>query len=160
MNLNLKIIDNFFSKKEFQILQRNVFNLDMRPMKNNNGTYGFRHTFDVDKNNQWLFDKIKQNFFLNKELKVVNASYHLRHNKEKVMAHKDDCAYNFILYLKGQQLMYNGTGFYDKNNNLNTYVGFVENRALFFDGRNNLHTTLPALGESSPRHTINIFYDN
>jgi len=159
MSLNLKIIDNFFSEKEFKILQSNTFNLDMRPMNNENGTYGFRHTFDVDKNNQWLFDKIKQNFFPDKNLKVVNACYHLRHNKEKVMSHTDGPDYNFILYLKGQELVYNGTGFYDKNNNLNTYIGFLENRALFFDGRNNLHTTLQALGESSPRHTINIFYE-
>ena len=44
-------------------------------------------------------------------------------------------------------------------NNLNTYIGFVENRAIFFDGKNNWHTDLQGLGESSPRYSINIFYN-
>jgi len=45
-------------------------------------------------------------------------------------------------------------------NELNTAIGFVENRALFFDGQNNLHTDLQALGQSSFRYTINIFYNH
>jgi len=65
---------------------------------------------------------------------------------------------NFILYLKGKELTYNGTGIYYENN-LNTYIGFVENRAIFFDGKNNVHTDLQALGPSSGRYTLNIFYN-
>ena len=74
------------------------------------------------------------------------------------MPHRDDEDYNFILYLKGKELIYNGTGFYYKKE-LNTYLGFVENRAIFFEGKNVLHTDLQALGESSSRYTINIFYN-
>tara|TARA_R100001510_G_C7645900_1_gene203218 strand:+ start:589 stop:1080 length:492 start_codon:yes stop_codon:yes gene_type:complete len=160
MSLNLQVIDNFFSEKEFNIIQSNISKLDLKIMTNENGIYGFRHTFEKDKDNEWMFAKIKQAFFRKKDLHLKHASYHLRHNNKKVMSHTDGPDYNFILYLKGQELVYNGTGFYDKNNNLNTYVGFVENRALFFDGKNNVHTDLQALGESSPRHTLNIFYDH
>ena len=35
----------------------------MRPMNNDEGTYGFRQNFDVDKNNQWLFGKLNKTFF-------------------------------------------------------------------------------------------------
>jgi hypothetical protein len=65
--------------------------------------------------------------------------------------------YNFILYLKGKEILYNGTGFFD-DKQLNTLVGFKHNRALFFNGRDVLHSDLQAFGESSFRYTINIFY--
>jgi len=74
------------------------------------------------------------------------------------MSHNDGNDYNFLLYLQGKELVYNGTGFYTKKQ-LHSYIGFVQNRALFFDGKNNVHTDLQALGESSPRYTINIFYN-
>ena len=61
--------------------------------------------------------------------------------------------YNCIVYLKGESLTHNGTGFYTKGD-LNTYVGFVENRALFFNGRDVYHTDLQALGPSSPRYSL------
>ena len=126
-------------------------------MVNSYGTYGFRHYFKK-LDNEWLFKKIKKQFFPNINLEVANSSYHLRNNTKKVLAHKDEANYNFLLYLNGKKLIYNGTGFYTKNS-LHTYIGFVENRALFFDGKNNMHTDLQALGESSFRHTINIFYN-
>ena len=156
----IQIKDNFLNEKELKILTDNISRIDYQPMINKDGNYGFRHIFTQDAKNKWLFEKIKKQFFPNIELKMAIASYHWRHNKDEVKAHKDlEKDFNFILYLKGDELTYNGTGFYYKNN-LNTYIGFVENRAIFFDGKNNIHTTLQALGPSSGRYTINIFYDN
>ena len=160
----IQIKDNFLTKKEFNILQNNVDKLSYQPMVNEDGNFGFRNYFEKNNENDWLFKKIKKQFFPNTDLKINSSSFHLRHNHTKVLPHTDyndlnKNDYNFILYLKGQELLYNGTGFYHKNS-LNTYLGFVENRALFFDGKNNLHTNLQALGESSPRYTINIFYRN
>jgi hypothetical protein len=155
----IQIKDNFLTKKEFNLLKSNIDKILLMPMKSGNGNYGFRHTFKKDKQNNWLYKKIKKQFFPNVNLKSNTSCYHLRHNYENVFAHTDrNKDYNFILYLKGKELIYNGTGFYT-NNSLHTYLGFVENRALFFDGKNNLHTNLQALGESSPRYTINIFYN-
>jgi hypothetical protein len=154
----IQIKDNFLTEKELKILNNNVNNILYEPMVNDNGNFGFRHYFNKNLDNEWLFKKIKKQFFANVDLKVCSSSYHLRHNHNKVFSHTDDQDYNFLLYLKGKELVYNGTGFYFKNN-LNTYLGFVENRALFFDGKNNLHTNLQALGESSARYTINIFYN-
>jgi uncharacterized beta-barrel protein YwiB (DUF1934 family) len=94
--------------------------------------------------------QIKDNFLNEKELKILTDN--ISKIDYQPMINKDG-------NLKGDELTYNGTGFYYKNN-LNTYIGFVENRAIFFDGKNNMHTTLQALGPSSGRYTINIFYDN
>jgi hypothetical protein len=155
----IQIKDNFLNKEEFKIVYNNINKVKYIPIENLEGNFGFRHVFEKNLKNDWLFKKIKQQFFPNIDLKVDSFSYHLRHNKHKVMSHQDtENNYNFILYLKGKKLLYNGTGFYSENE-LNTYLGFVENRAIFFDGKNTLHTDLQALGESSPRYTINIFYN-
>jgi len=153
----IQIKDNFLTKKELERLQNNIKNINYKAISNDQGNFGFRCDFKPNSNDNWLFNKIKKQFFNNTDLKVNSCSYHLRHNFNKVLFHTDEDDYNFLLYLKGKELIYNGTGFYHKNN-LNTYLGFVENRALFFDGKNNFHTDLQALGESSPRYTINIFY--
>ena len=154
----IQIKDNFLKEDEFKIITDNLNKIDYHAMSNADGPYGFRHTFPKTLKNKWLFKKIKRQFFPSVKLKINSASYHWRHNKEKVLAHKDlGKDFNFILYLRGNELIYNGTGFYTKNN-LNTYIGFVENRAIFFDGKNNLHTDLQALGPSSGRHSLNIFY--
>ena len=154
----IQIKDNFLTKKELKILQNNIDKVSYEAIKNNDGNFGFRCYFKPHSNDEWLFNKVKKQFFSNTDLKIVSCSYHLRHNFNKVLTHVDVPDYNFILYLKGKELTYNGTGFYTKNS-LNTYIGFVENRALFFDGKNNFHTDLQALGESSPRYTMNIFYN-
>jgi hypothetical protein len=155
----IQIKDNFLNKQELNVILNNINKISYSPMLNNEkDTFGFRYYFDKDSDNEWLFKKIKDQFFSNTDLKIRGASYHLRHNNEKVLSHEDDNDYNFILYLKGKELVYNGTGFYTKKK-LHSYIGFVENRALFFDGKNNTHTDLQALGESSPRYSMNIFYD-
>ena len=157
----IQIKDDFLNKKELEILKNNINKIDYKNIKNVNGNFGFRHNFEKNLDNEWLFKKIKKQFFpyINLNVNLNNSSYHLRHNSKKVMSHVDDeNDYNFLLYLKGKELIHNGTGFYT-NNSVHTYIGFVENRALFFDGKNNIHTDLQALGESSFRHTINIFYN-
>ena len=155
----IQIKDNFLTKKEFKILNSNVDKISYTSVKDGeNDIFGFKHFFKRSSENEWLFKKIKKQFFPNVNLVIDNSSYHLRNNNKKVLHHKDTNDYNFILYLKGKELIYNGTGFYTKNS-LQTYIGFVENRAIFFDGKNNMHTDLQALGESSFRYTINIFYN-
>ena len=150
----ITVIDNFFTQKEFNILSNNLDKILFEPV----GNYGFSHPFEEDESNKWLFDKIKINFFPDENLKPLDCGFRYRHNYKKVLSHIDDYKYNFIGYLKGKELMYNGTGFYNYKKDLDRYVGFVENRVLFFPGDKMYHTDLQALGESSPRYTINIFY--
>jgi|TARA_B100000073_G_scaffold242771_1_gene203668 hypothetical protein len=157
--LKLEVKDNFLSDKEFKIILNNLDRIyfDYRDKGKDDYTDGFRHSFIPDENNKWFFEKIKKTFFPNKKLKPTSCSYHLRCNKIKLI-HKDDKTdYNFLLYLKGKETLFNGTGFF-KEKELDTMISFKHNRAMFFNGRDVYHSDLQAFGESSFRYTINIFY--
>jgi len=155
---DIQVKDNFFSKKEFNILVSNTQHIQLSARQNDDGNYGFRHNFKKPSNDDWFSKKIKDNFFPNLNLEFWEGGYHLRHNKEKPLVHIDpNSDYNFLCYLKGKELMYNGTGFYNDDKNLDRYIGFKENRALFFNSCI-YHSDLQSLGESSPRYTLNIFY--
>ena len=165
--LHLQIKDNFFSNEELKTLVDNLNKITYVPNINENGIYGMSHQFNHTEENAWLFDKIKNNFFPNDQLEILSAGFQMRDNKNKLSPHTDGnttCAkgtfinkFNCLIYLKGQEITYNGTGFYH-NDNLNTYIGFVENRAIFFNGCDVYHTCLQGLGESSVRYTLGVFY--
>lgn len=157
---NITVLDDFLSEKELKILKDNLDKIDYTHTDNGpDNKYGFGHRFYPDETNKWLFDKIKNKFFPDKNLKPTDCSFRLRHNAHKVLPHKDDHVnYLFLCYLRGEEKTYNGTGFYNHNGELDRYIGFVENRALFFDSHI-FHTDLQALGESSPRYSLNIFYE-
>tara|TARA_Y100001937_G_scaffold89099_1_gene120462 strand:+ start:2432 stop:2950 length:519 start_codon:yes stop_codon:yes gene_type:complete len=168
MSLKLQLIDNFFSKKEYDILINNLNKIPYEPASNANGLYGMNHNFEETKENKWLFDKIKNTFLPSfpeiKELGVVAASFQMRDNKGDMSPHTDKgivgeytLKYNCLIYLKGEEITYNGTGFYH-DTNLNTYIGFVNNRALFFNGSDVYHSCLQGLGDSSARYTLGVFY--
>jgi len=141
--IDIAVVDDFFNEKELNILVSNLNRIQLKHGKNDSGTAlgFFSHNFNPDKENKWLFDKIKKTFF-----------------RDKVLPHIDsETEYNFLCYLKGKSLLHNGTGFYNNEGDIDRYVGFKKNRVLFFDS-NIRHTNLQALGESSPRYTLNMFY--
>tara|TARA_B100000035_G_scaffold128817_1_gene109488 strand:+ start:1437 stop:1913 length:477 start_codon:yes stop_codon:yes gene_type:complete len=155
---DIMVVDNFFNEKELNILVNNLDKINYESDQNESGNYGFGHKFNPDETNQWLFDKIKNVFLKEKDLKPLSSAIRMRHNSKKVLPHIDnESKYNFLCYLKGKELMYNGTGFYNDKKDLDRYIGFKENRAMFFDSHI-YHTDLQALGESSPRYTLGIFY--
>ena len=160
--LDLKIKDDFFNQKELNNILNVAKSTPMFPRTNKEGLYGFRNDFKRNKDNQWIFDKIKKEFNLDEKLKPMEnqLSIHLRNNHHKELAHTDLGKYIFLCYLDGEELFYNGTGFYAKSESMNVYVGFIKNRALFFNGKDILHTDLQSLGKSSLRYSLNIFYDD
>tara|TARA_R100000030_G_scaffold38625_1_gene28924 strand:+ start:154 stop:630 length:477 start_codon:yes stop_codon:yes gene_type:complete len=155
---DIMVVDDFFNEKELSILVNNLDKINYKSDENGSGNYGFSHEFDPDETNKWLFDKIKNIFIKDNNLKPLCSALRMRHNAIKVLPHIDtDSKYNFLCYLKGEELMYNGTGFYNDKGNLDRYIGFKINRAMFFNSHIH-HTDLQALGESSPRYTLGIFY--
>ncbi len=157
----ITVVDNFFDEKELNILVSNLNKISFGHAQNARGDkYGFAHSFKENKESKWLFDKIKKNLFKDINLKAISneCSFRLRHNSEKMLPHQDGFSdYAFLAYLKGKELMYNGTGFYNDNKNLDRYVGFKENRIIFYNSLI-FHSDLQSLGKSSPRYTLNIFY--
>ena len=125
--------------------------------------YGYEHHFSVDHfKDDPLLKKIKDTFFQHDDLRPTEIRAHLRHNKAKPLPHRDSEEvsdfFSFLIYVKGDSLLYNGTGFYGQDKKLFAYIGFEENRALFFNAGRMWHTDLQALGESTPRYSLNIFY--
>ena len=154
-------VDDFLDEATLKSLQETLVNLNYKSVKNPDGQfYGMRHTFDESIKDDPLLKLIKQYFFPHRNLEPMNVSAHIRENKKEPLFHIDDDkgnVANFLLFVKGEPLLNNGTGFSHKNQ-LSSHVGFVENRALFFNGMKIPHSDLQFFGESSNRYTLNIFY--
>jgi len=154
-------VDNFLDNDTLKSLQDNLVNLKYEEVKNPNGQlYGMRHTFNKGMHNDPLLKLIKQYFFPHRNLVPRSVSAHIRNNSKEPLFHRDNdkgCCANFLLFVKGEPLLNNGTGFLH-NNQLSSHVGFVENRALFFNGSKIWHSDLQSFGDSTERYTLNIFY--
>ena len=154
-------VDNFLSPETLKSLQENFLNLEYGEVKNPGGqVYGHRHTFPHSFHSDPLLTLIKEYFFPNRNLVPTSVSAHLRQNNKEPLFHVDTNngnTPNYLLFVKGEPLFNNGTGF-AYNNQLSSHIGFVENRALFFNGSKILHSDLQSFGESSERYTLNIFY--
>ena len=154
-------VDNFLDEDTLKSLQENVTKLEYYEVKNPNGQlYGMRHTFYKSIHSDPLLKLIKQYFFPHRNLEPMSVSAHLRENKKEPLFHVDDDkgnVANFLLFVKGEPLLNNGTGFMH-NNQLSSHIGFVENRAVFFNGSKIWHSDLQSFGDSSNRYTLNIFY--
>jgi len=154
-------VDNFLDNDTLKSLQDTLVNLKYEEVKNPDGQlYGMRHTFNKGMHDDPLLKLIKQYFFPHRNLVPISVSAHIRNNSKEPLFHIDDDkgnVANFLLHVKGEPLLNNGTGFLH-NNKLATHIGFIENRALFFNGSKIWHSDLQALGDSSERYTLNIFY--
>ena len=163
-NKNTKFVmfvDDFLEDDTLKSLQDTVTKLKYYEVKNPEGQiYGMRHTFDTSIHNDPLIKLIKQYFFPHRNLEPISVSAHLRENNKEPLFHTDDDkgnVANFLLFVKGESLLNNGTGFMH-DNKLSSHIGFVENRALFFNGMKIPHSDLQSFGDSSNRYTLNIFY--
>tara|TARA_R100000231_G_scaffold83616_1_gene63693 strand:+ start:818 stop:1342 length:525 start_codon:yes stop_codon:yes gene_type:complete len=154
-------VDNFLSIETLKSLQETFTKIGYMEVKNPEGkVYGHRHTFPESFHNDPLLKLIKNYFFPNRNLEPISVSAHLRQNDKEPLFHIDTNkgnVANFLFYVKGKPLLNNGTGFI-YNNQLSSHIGFVENRALFFNGSKILHSDLQSFGDSSERYTLNIFY--
>jgi len=163
-NRNTKFVmyvDDFLTQETLESLQETFQKINYRAVKNPEGqVYGQRHTFPHSFHSDPLLKLIKDYFFPHRNLEPISVSAHLRENNKEPLFHTDyekGNVANFLLFVKGEPLLNNGTGF-THNNQLSSHIGFVENRALFFNGMKIPHSDLQSFGDSSNRYTLNIFY--
>jgi len=154
-------VDNFLDDKTLKDLQHTFVNIKYEDVVMDSGHYyGKRHTFHGEHHKDDPLVKLtKQFFYPHRNLKPISIHAHMRNNEKEPLFHKDtenDCVANFLLFIKGEPLLNNGTGFM-KGNSLSAHIGFVENRALFFNGSKIMHSDLQSFGDSSPRYTLNMF---
>ena len=154
-------VDYFLDEATLKSLQDTVTKLEYQEVKNPEGQlYGMRHTFNKSIHDDPLLKLVKQYFFPHRNLKPLSVNSHLRENNKEPLFHTDHDkgnVANFLLFVKGEPLLNNGTGFMH-DNKLSSHIGFVENRALFFNGLKIPHSDLQSFGDSSKRYTLNIFY--
>ena len=156
-------VDDFLSTESLLSLQKTITEITKYSVaKTPNGdVFGFRYFFtEFDPS---LLKAIKEFFFPTRDLVPVSISANIRSQNnvnEKPLFHIDNTKgniANFLLYVKGEPLFNNGTGFL-YGQDLSAHIGFVENRALFFNGNKIPHNDLQCFGDSSMRYTLNIFY--
>ena len=163
-NRNTKFVmyvDDFLTQETLESLQETFQKINYETVKNPEGqVYGQRHTFPHSFHSDPLLKLIKNYFFPHRNLEPISVSAHLRENNKEPLFHTDydkGNVANFLLFVKGEPLLNNGTGFMH-DNKLSSHIGFVENRALFFNGMKIPHSDLQSFGDSSNRFTLNIFY--
>ena len=166
LNKDLKFIfsvENFLSAPELFELQDNLLKLDyvhLNREDEENTHYGFGCNLNPNENKiKELVKKVKKTFHPHTDLKISQSRAHLRYNNNKPLPHVDYGYYAFLLYVRGESLFNNGTGFYTDEGNLYHHIGFKENTALFFNANKIFHTTLQSFGESTARYCVNIFYE-
>ena len=99
--------------------------------------------------------KIKDYFNIGNIQKMLSY-YFLSFQNTPPIPHQDTGLYNCLIYLLGDTLINNGTGFYEKKGDehiLHTHIGFKENRAIFFSSKI-CHSPLQFAGGSTPRYVM------
>tara|TARA_R100001509_G_scaffold147281_1_gene104602 strand:- start:94 stop:600 length:507 start_codon:yes stop_codon:yes gene_type:complete len=156
-------VEDFLPKDELLHFQKLLPTLDLQHLNRDDGSnihYGFGAFFDPKSEETTILkSRVKNVFHPQNDLKISECRVHMRHNHKEPLPHYDSNKYAFLLYLKGEPLLNNGTGFYNDEGNLYHHVGFMENTALFFNADKILHTGLQSFGESSPRYCINLFFE-
>ena len=156
------IQDNFFSKKMLDKIKIDLSHSKFanRFISNQNTVYQkIYFNVKLTYNHPVVIETIK---ILKKKFNLscstISSNYFLSTKHEQATPHDDRShEYNCLIYLKGNSLVNNGTGFYDKISGggyqLNTHVGFKENRAIIFDSKI-FHTSLQFNEGSGTRYCL------
>jgi|TARA_R100000664_G_C2742461_1_gene130696 hypothetical protein len=162
MKNHIHIQDNFFDSKFIQTLQKELITLEFKHRFSS-----FKHINNYDHNYhhveltedapvvQEVTKQLKTHFNFS-SIKYMQSSYLLSFPNTPAVPHQDESDFNCLIYLLGNPLINNGTGFYieqEGNQVLNSHVGFKENRAIFFDAKI-YHSPLQFAGNSTPRYIM------
>jgi hypothetical protein len=160
----ISIKDNFFKKNLFKKILSNLNNLNWSGnlnILNSKKHPWFASPLKDPKIEKYIIKEIKKLF--NKEIiSFYLINYTLVTKVQNALPHHDlqkNVNYQLLIYLKGDPLIHNGTGFYIKKENnfiLNTHIGFNENRAIFFKA-GLTHSPLTWAENSSKRFSIICF---
>jgi len=154
-SFNIIIKDDFLDKNIHQEIYQKI----------NNYAYSANGNYIENVNHIWFSCPVEKNIeeivknkcekIWNKKFKVNYCSYTMLATVEPIV-HCDlseQCDHQVIIYIKGNTNLHKGTGFY-LNKELNTHVGFNENRAVLWHA-NTSHSPLNwASEDKSKRYSI------
>tara|TARA_R110000803_G_scaffold210465_2_gene282367 strand:+ start:3765 stop:4295 length:531 start_codon:yes stop_codon:yes gene_type:complete len=169
----IKILDNFFKKEDLKMIQDFALNkafytpkyFDGAKVKNKKSHYGNR--FELIKNPELfeLFKKQAESKFKIKIKKLSTASGIDLRNLDHFKPHTDHrtpAKINILIMILGPTAVTNGTVFYEGDENsceLDTHVGFRENRAVFFPS-NKIHSQHASKVPNLKRYTSTLFIED
>ena len=171
------VVEDYFPQETYKLVCENILKVNFTPPPlerrevqeeasgSNGGAYWFQERIssrsDVAK---ICFEQIKPKFFHDPK-KIQTILYTIVSPQKQFAPHVDKQNkgdYQVLIYLIGDEKVNNGTGFYkpDKegNLNLNTHIGFRENRAILFT-KDNYHNNLLWAGDSSMRYSIGFDFE-
>tara|TARA_R100000657_G_C4628904_1_gene77332 strand:+ start:189 stop:707 length:519 start_codon:yes stop_codon:yes gene_type:complete len=166
----IKIVDNFFSKKDLLNVQDFASNkayytpeyteFDNTTERNKENFYGIRWHLNNDKNLKKLFIKQIELKFKIKINSIAKASGIDLRNLDHFIPHTDcESNLNALIMLKGPTAVSNGTVFYYGAIDdcvLDIHVGFRENRAILFPA-DWVHSPHAINDPSIKRYTASVF---
>tara|TARA_R100001163_G_C4975218_1_gene133585 strand:- start:82 stop:630 length:549 start_codon:yes stop_codon:yes gene_type:complete len=166
---HLIVRDNFFKLEFLSKIKNELLNsVFVNRFTDNEGVYQkIYFNIDLDNNHYAVQEVFK---ILNKEynfgVEYLKSYYFLSAKHKEATPHNDkyntdgtenDNYFNCLIYLKGENVLNSGTGFYDLDENnkfsLNRHVGFKENRAIIFDPKI-FHTSLQFNTQSTTRYVM------
>mgnify|MGYP003645424034 CR=1 FL=1 len=160
----IQVEDNFFDEKMFTYLRRHVTTkLTFKPrffdQKVENGSFGNRFEFVNDRDLLDIFVKQAEKTFRLKikQLGDDPGGVDLR-NLDRFTPHADPFKLNILVMLAGPTAVTNGTVFYT-DNQLDTHVGFRENRAIVFPS-NKIHSSHVSVVPNLRRYTASVFVED
>tara|TARA_R100000544_G_scaffold21463_1_gene10625 strand:+ start:225 stop:746 length:522 start_codon:yes stop_codon:yes gene_type:complete len=158
--------DNFFLKEDHLAICKQMTQIEYTPpdkerLKFHKGSYWHYCPLPPKHNLKLLIRKlIKQYFNVNVDPHWQDSNYTMVGAADRARPHIDECLYQCLIYVMGDEKLNNGTGFYTKEKDgsvqLNTHIGFKQNRAIFFTG-GTWHAPLHPFaeeGKSSFRYSI------
>ena len=149
------IKDNFFNENILKRLQNTLPTLSYSAQYN--AIENLNHIWFSCPADEDITDitKDKCEKICNKKFKIRFCSYTMLATVEPIV-HRDlgkETDHQIIIYIKGNTDLHKGTRFY-LNNELNTHIGFNENRAVFWHS-NTMHSPLNwAADDQSKRYSI------
>tara|TARA_R100000455_G_C6177059_1_gene56282 strand:+ start:48 stop:563 length:516 start_codon:yes stop_codon:yes gene_type:complete len=139
---NVRIKDNFLEDSKFKVLYNKVpfYNYS----HNNNSIKYVNHIWysaeAPDDVAEYLKNQCEKEF--NLKLKINFCSFTMLATVEPIVHcdyKENECSHQVIVYLRGNENLHKGTGFYTSKDNdhheLNTHVGFKQNRAIFWNSQ-------------------------
>jgi len=166
MKIKNRIIiqDNFFTEKILKEINKDLLKFKFKNRSIDEGDSIYQKIyFQVPLDKEYFAVKEVITILNKNNIKVDHAfsNYFLSTKHEKATPHCDATDVNCLIYLKGNHLINSGTGFYDKINDkyeLNTHVGFKENRAIIFDSKI-FHCSLQFNENTNSRYVMANFFN-
>jgi|TARA_B110000438_G_C15571884_1_gene545770 hypothetical protein len=145
----ITVIDNFFSDKLFQAVHDEIRNCDFISLREKGLNANLEDAGDIDypglrtvalTTHNPILDTMIIQHIDNQRMSFTNRGYkynqyaHLRleSDNQDDFIHTDNTDWAYLIYISKTNLD-SGTKFYTEDDKEHTHIGFVQNRAVFFD---------------------------